>query len=201
MKKLIFCSFLLLVCNVVILQADSNELDRFAAFIKSMKVVKIGFTQQVYSYDGTIMSSGKGIMWYKPDKYFRIEYTVPEKEIIITNDNGYKVYNFEDKEESGGKLEDIVFVSPFTLLGELRKYFTVNEAAKRMYRLESKGDITGDIGSIICEFAGGNKYPRIMTVHMKSGSMVKYTFSSMSEDKEQPGLFSFTTLKKAFGSK
>lgn len=201
MKKLIFGSFLLLICNVVILQADSNELDRFAAFIKSMKVVKIGFTQQVYSYDGTIMSSGKGIMWYKPDKYFRIEYTVPEKEIIITNDNGYKVYNFEDKEESGGKLEDIVFVSPFTLLGELRKYFTVNEAAKRMYRLESKGDITGDIGSIICEFAGGNKYPRIMTVHMKSGSMVKYTFSSMIEDKEQPGLFSFTTLKKTFGSK
>lgn len=200
-QKYFILMLLVLFSTVASIAADTNELDRFAAFIKSMKVVKIGFAQQVYSYDGTIMSSGKGIMWYKQDKYFRIEYTLPEKEIIITNDNGYKVYNFEDKEESGGKLEDIVFVSPFTLLGELRKYFTVKDAAKRMYRLESKGDVTGDIGSIVCEFAGAKKYPRVMTVHMKSGSMVKYTFSSMDETKEQPGLFSFTTIKNTFGSK
>ncbi len=197
-----FSGILILLVGVIFfVHADTNELDRFATFIKNMKVVKIGFTQQVHAYDGTIMSSGKGMMWYKPDRFFRIEYTVPEKETIITNDNGYKIYNFEDKEESGGRLEDIVFVSPFTMLRELRVYFTVHETAKRMYRLESKGDITGDIASIMCEFAGNKKFPKVMTVYMKSGSMVKYMFQSMIEDVDQPGLFSFAQLKKAYGSK
>ena len=198
MKKIIILFWL--ASTVAIMSIMATELDDFSAMIRSMKIVKMGFTQQILSFDGIQTSSAKGILWYKPEKYFRIEYTAPDKEIIVTNDNGYKIYNFDDDEESGGKLEDIVFISPFTMLGELNKYFTVKTIASRIYRLESKSDATGDIGTINCEFKTAKKYPTVMSVHLKTGNIVKYTFSSLAEGEDQPGLFSFSSMRKTFGS-
>ncbi len=170
-----------------------NKIDNFVNFIKNSNCLQIKFNQSNYNYFGNEKIKFAGYLWYKPEKNFRIEYLKPEKEIIITNDKGFRDYTAIDDEVMKGKLTDIVFISPFSLLYNIDTYFDVSKK-EDSFELISKNTDTGDVKKLSLEFKD-KIYPSRMIVNMHSGSIVVYNFEYFRNVKYEPKLFNFDNLK------
>ncbi|HDZ23047.1 MAG TPA: outer membrane lipoprotein carrier protein LolA [Desulfobacteraceae bacterium] len=175
---------------------SAEVLDHFIDSLKENPTIRAGFTQKTYSYLGELQGEMQGILWFRPDKEFRVEYTLPLKEVIITNEKGYVDYIPEDDELIEGTLDDFIFVSPFAILKEARNYFTVEKSGEKAYILTSRGEETGDIEKISLTFGSSMKLQKI-SVNFYSGNIVYYSFSTFEEVPYQNVFFdlkSYTTF-------
>ncbi|TYB31536.1 MAG: outer membrane lipoprotein carrier protein LolA [Candidatus Mcinerneyibacterium aminivorans] len=198
-KKRYFLLLIIILFPVINFASQFPKINNFVKFIKNTNCLKVKFIQTNYTYFGNKKIKFSGYLWYKPDKNFRIEYLTPEREVIITNENGFKDYTATDDEVMEGKLENIVFISPFSLLYNIDQYFNI-EKSDNEYKLISKKEGTGDIEKISLDFSS-NVYPDQMMVNMHSGSMIIYTFDYFKGVEDDPKLFNFETLKTFFSDK
>lgn len=192
-KIILIIIFFILLGSQFINAAEYKEIDDFVNFIKSSSSLKIKFNQSNYNYFGNEKIKFSGYLWYKPENNFRIEYLEPEKEIIVTNEKGFRDYTAVDNEVMSGKLNDIVFISPFSLIYNIDDYFKVKKK-EDSFELISKNTDTGDIKKITLEFEK-NIYPKRMIVNMHSGSIVVYNFDYFKNVKYESKLFNFDNLK------
>ena len=171
-----------------------KRIDNFLSFMNKKGILELGFSQSIYDYSGEKQAEYSGVMWYKPKRLFRIEYEKPDKEIIIVDGKSFKDYDFYDDEMNEGSLEDVIFISPFTLLKNVYTYFKIEKKGKNNFVLESKTENTGDIESITFEFDSRN-YPNKMSVIFHSGSITIYRFRYMKKIPFQKKYFLFSTIK------
>jgi outer membrane lipoprotein-sorting protein len=188
-KKIVFTFFLgVFLLAGLVPDISGDSLDRFIDSLKADPTIKAAFIQRTYSYLGELQGEMKGVLWFKPDKEFRVEYTTPLREVIITNETGYVDYIPEDDELIEGGLDDFIFVSPFAILKKARALFTVDKKGEAAYVLTSKGEETGDIEKISLTFDSRMK-PQKISINFFSGSIVYYSFSSFEEVKYKKTLF------------
>ena len=189
MKKILFMILTgALLLGAFASEASGDALDGFIDSLKENPTIRAAFTQRTYSYLGELQGEMKGVLWFKPDKEFRVEYTSPLREVIITNEKGYVDYIPEDDELIEGGLDDFIFVSPFAILKEARTLFTVDKKGETAYVLTSKGEETGDIEKISLTF-DGHRNPQKISVNFYSGSIVYYSFSSFENIPYRAGFF------------
>jgi len=197
MKKILFTIFTgVFLLGAFVSDASGDTLDRFITSLQENPTMRAAFTQRTYSYLGELQGEMKGVLWFRPDKEFRVEYTSPLKEVIITNETGYVDYIPEDDELIEGGLDDFIFISPFAILKEARTLFTVEKKGEEAYVLTSKGEETGDIEKISLTFDGRVK-PQKLSINFYSGSIVYYSFSSFEAVNYRKALFdlnSYTTF-------
>ncbi|HDS02311.1 MAG TPA: outer membrane lipoprotein carrier protein LolA [Firmicutes bacterium] len=199
MKEMIMKKFLILILSVffAVLFVCGDSLDSFITLLNQNPTMRGTFSQRTYSYLGEAQDETKGVLWFRPEKEFRVEYTYPVKEVILTNDSGYVNYIPEDDELIQGGLEDFIFVSPFAMLKEARTYFDVEKKSERNFVLSSRGEETGDIEKISITF-GADGFPSKLNVDFHSGNMVFYTFKSFRKISYNPSYFDLSEYSTFF---
>jgi len=175
-----------------------KKLNNFINFIKDSECIKVRFKQNNYTYYGEKRMSYEGVLWFKPELNFRIEYLKPEKEIIITNKNGFTDYTVYDDEMMQGGIDNFIFMSPFNLLVDMDKYFEIFFVGDKKYKLKTKSEDTGDIKKINIQFTRSIQYPEKMEVYFHTGSFVIYTFEYFKNVNFRQEIFSFENAKKFY---
>jgi len=172
----------------------ADGLDDLIRLVDSGKVLSVPFEQRVYSHNGELQSEYKGHLWFSPARNFRIEYTDPVKETIITNDSGYVDYVADDDELMTGDLSDMIFISPFEMLSKADEIFEVSGEGD-IFRLRSKSEDSGDIEMMNIEF-GGSDFPKRLTLDFFSGNIVVYRFRALKVLQDAGWLFRLDSYRK-----
>jgi len=202
MKEMIMKKFMILLLSVFYVTSFlyGDSLDSFIALLNKNPTMRGTFSQRTYSYLGEAQDETKGVLWFRPEREFRVEYTSPIKEVILTNESGYVNYIPEDDELIQGGLDDFIFISPFAMLKEARTFFDIEKKSERTFVLSSKGEETGDIEKISITF-GTKGLPEKINVDFHSGNMVFYTFKSFEKVSYNPSYFDLSQYSTFFSGR